>query len=246
MLSRGIGILTFNRGHQIGSLIEAVLSTKPNFCKVVVCDDGSTDNTFEETKKYDVLYIRSSNKGVAFTKNKALYALQDCSYIALLEDDLFPVATGWMEDYETVSMMTDNHHFCRVQDKEVPETHPDFKEFLHSKGFTPVYGPSPRGDFTFITKTVLQQVGGLNPKFLGVGYAHGEWSERINSAGLIAHPLKWWDIIEARSKFVQRGDTSGGRWATADPNLKAMLRKNKKIAAELKGTGYTYCPLVLE
>jgi glycosyltransferase involved in cell wall biosynthesis len=245
MYNRGVGIVHYNRTNQLKDIIQAVKETTPEETKIVVSDDGSTENV-ESVLPPDILYIKGPNKGVAYNKNRALYALQDCNCIALLEDDLIPIEKGWFEIYEDVSLFTDNHHFCRVQDKEVPETHPDFKEFLHSKGFTPVYGSSPRGDFTFITKTVLQQVGGLNPKFLGVGYAHGEWSERINSAGLIAHPLKWWDIIEARNKFVQRGDTSGGRWATADPNLKAMLRKNKKIAAELKGTGYTYCPLVLE
>ena len=50
MYNRGIGILTFNRGNQIGNILESVLSTMPNSCKVVICDDGSTDNTFEEIK----------------------------------------------------------------------------------------------------------------------------------------------------------------------------------------------------
>lgn len=245
MYLRGVGIVHFNRTNNLKELVQAVKETTPEGTKIVVADDGSTENV-ESVLPSDVIYLKGPQKGVAHNKNRALYALQECQHIALLEDDLFPIEKNWMEIYEDVSMMTDNHHFCRVQDKEVPETHLDFKAFLKSKGFTPVYGSSPRGDFTFITKTVLQEVGGLNPRFFGVGYAHGEWSERINSAGLIAHPLKWWDIKEARDKFIQKGDMSGGRWVLPNKDLKTQLRKNKKIAFDLKETGYTFCPLILE
>jgi GT2 family glycosyltransferase len=245
MAKYGVGIVHYNRTKHLGAIVTAVKETVPEGTKIVVADDGSTENV-ESVLPSDVLYIKGPNRGVSYCKNRALFALQDFQYIALLEDDLIPIEKGWLEIYSEVSMLTDNHHFCRVQDKEIQETHMDFKEFLHSKNYTPIYGSSPRGDFTFITRTVIQQVGGLNPRFLGIGYAHGEWSERINAAGLIAHPLKWWDILEARNKFVQIGDTVGGRWNIQGLDLKAQLRANKKIANELKQTGYTYCPLTLE
>ena len=245
MYKRGVGIVHYNRTNQLKQVIEAVKDTVPNGTKIVVADDGSTENV-ESVLPDGVIYIKGPNKGVAYNKNRALYALQDCNVMALLEDDLMPTEKGWLEIYEDVALLTDNHHFCRVQNKEVPETHVDFKEFLKGKGFTPIYGSSPRGDFTFITRSVIQNVGGLNPKFLGVGYAHGEWGDRIVSAGLVAHPLKWWDVMEARDKFKQIGDTSGGRWGMSPQDLKLQLRQNKKIARELKEKGYIYCPLTLE
>lgn len=243
MIKRGIGICHYNRPEGLEKVIEGVLNTMPEGTKVVVADDGS-----KEVSELDdrIILVQGQNLGVAANKNRALTAMQDCHYIALLEDDLIPTEEGWFELYEAAARATGNHHFCRVQDKEVPESHPSFTEYCSTIGVTPVFAPSPRGDFTFITGTVLRTVGGLNPRFRGAGYAHGEWSKRIAKANLIAHPLRWWDISEARSKFVQFGDTSGGRWEVSDEVIKAQVLKNREIARELDDSPEMYCPLVIE
>src|SRR3990167_5112451 len=118
MRGRGVGICTYNRAGRLGDLIDAVLSTTEG-CRVVVADDGSTDETPAVVATFPgVLYLRGPNKGVAWNKNRALYALQECSFVALLEDDLFPVRPGWFDIYETAARFLGVHHFCRVQDKE--------------------------------------------------------------------------------------------------------------------------------
>jgi GT2 family glycosyltransferase len=225
-------------------LIEAVFSTTPDGTKVVVCDDGTPDLDPKNIPDPAIL-IQGQNLGVAANKNRALWGLQDCTFITILEDDLFPTEEGWFEAYEQVSKLTSNHHFCRVQNKEVTEPHADFSTYLNENGFTPVYGPSPRGDLTFITRRVLRDVGGFNSAFVGAGYAHGEWSERVAKAGLISHPLKWWDVAEARDKFEQRGDTEGGRWKLSDTELKAQLSKNRRVLKKLNKMNYLYHPLTL-
>jgi hypothetical protein len=192
------------------------------------------------------MYIKGPNKGVGYNKNRALFALQDNHYICLLEDDLLPIEKGWFEIYEEVACLTENHHFCRVQEKEIPETIPSFSAYLGEKDYTPLFASSPRGDLTFITNKVLQKVGGLHPNFKGVGYAHQEWQNRINNAGLIPHPLKWWDVKEARDKFKQVGDTEGGRWENNKASIKEQLEKNKQILIELEKAGVIYQPLVFE
>jgi hypothetical protein len=175
-----------------------------------------------------------------------LFALQDCHFICILEDDLKPIKKGWFETYEKASKVTGINHFCRVQNKEVPETIESFTSFMQSYELTPIYGPSPRGDLTFITQKVLRKVGAFNPKFKGAGYAHGEWSNRVANAYLIGHPLKWIDIKEARDSFIQVGDTEGGRWEDNKDKLKGQLRHNDQVYQELKKTNYIYHPLVLE
>src|SRR3990167_5596233 len=147
-MKRGVGIVTYNRAGRLGDLIEAVLKTTTD-CLVVVADDGSTDETPQVVASFpDVLYVRGPNKGVAWNKNRALYALQGCEYIALLEDDLFPVKAGWFELYETAAAFSGMHHFCRVQEKEVEETIESMRHAMMKLcNHTPIYGPSPRGDF---------------------------------------------------------------------------------------------------
>lgn len=245
MTDRGVGIVTYNRAKRLGDIIEGVIKTVAN-CRIVVADDGSTDETPQVVASFpDVLYVRGPNRGVAHNKNRALAALQGCTWIALLEDDLLPVWAGWFELYQDEAAFMGVHHFCRVQDKEVPETIPACTDAMWARGRTPVYGASPRGDLTFITRRVLQTVGGLHPDFLGAGHAHGEWSERIARAGLIPHPLKWIDIKEARECFEQRGDTEGGRWADDPTKIAEQLAHNRGVRKRLRMSGTSHVPLEL-
>ena len=248
MITRAVSIITYNRSPQIGNMIEAVLSTVPDGTDVFVCDDGSTDSTASLMGSFrEVKYYRGPNLGVGANKNRALYLMQNHHFSCLLEDDLIPQSTGWFEIYEKVAIMTDIHHFCRVQDKLVPEVYASFTRYLkEAMELTPIYGSSPRGDLTFITKKVIATVGGMNPLFEGCGYAHGEYSDRVIKAGLVSHPNKWVDILQAQEKFKQVGDTIGGRWDEDQDAIKAQLKKNQQVRKALKKEDYIYCPLVLQ
>jgi glycosyltransferase involved in cell wall biosynthesis len=247
VINRGVAICTYNRGFQLKEMIDAVQATSPPNSRLVVCDDGSTDDTPYIVKEYsDLMYIRGPNLGVAANKNRALVGLRDCHFLTILEDDLIPQQPGWFETYENVYLNTGIHHFCRVQDKEIAETLPDFSIWLRNLGYTPIYGPSPRGDLTFLTAEVIRKVGGFNPEFRGAGYAHGEWSHRVAKSGLIPHPLRWIDIEEARDCFQQSGDTDGGRWLDNKKAIKQQLKDNCVISRRLRKDGYIHCPLVLE
>jgi glycosyltransferase involved in cell wall biosynthesis len=139
---RGVAICTYNRAKHLGLIIGKVLTSVPEDTRIVVCDDGSTDDTFEVVRQFPVKYFRGPNLGVAANKNRALYLLQDCDYIAILEDDLYPTQMNWFETYENTAIYTGIHHFCRVQEKRIDETIPEFTEDLQSRGVTPIYGPS--------------------------------------------------------------------------------------------------------
>lgn len=248
MTRRAVSICTYNRMPHIAEVVEAVLSTVPNGTDVFVCDDGSTDDTDSELLGRDfankIKYFRGPNLGVGANKNRALYFMQNHHFSCILEDDLMPMEPLWFETYEAAATLMDIHHFCRVQGKEIPETHPQFSQYLKAvMNVTPLYAPSPRGDFTFITRKVITTVGGLNPAFKGVGYAHGEWSERVIRAGLVSHPSGYVDISEARDKFKQIGDTEGGRWNDDPVVIKQQMKFNKRVQRELASTGYIYCPL---
>lgn len=246
MYRRGLAIVSYNRAENLKVAIQAAMDTTSDMDKIVVCDDGSTDNTVEIVSKFpNVIYVRGKNLGVAANKNRALYSLQDCAFICILEDDLIPTMNGWFQNYEQAVLVTDIHHFCRVQDKEVESLVPAFDASLKSRGVTPIYGESPRGDFTFISNEVIKKVGAFNPKFIGVGYAHGEWSHRVVKADLIKHPNKWIDIKELRDSFYQLGDTVGGRWNDDKKVIKEQIKRNRAIYKNLKASDYIYHPLVL-
>jgi len=243
---RGIAVCTFNRAKNLPAVLDAVVKSQPGNSKLVLCDDGSTDETSEVAKQFpQFTYIRGKNLGVIANKNRALFALQNCPFLVILEDDLVPTAPGWFEIYEAASLASGIHHFCRVQDKEIPEVIPGFTEFMNKKRLTPIYGPSPRGDLTFVTAKTIKTVGAFNPTFIGAGYGHGEWSARVVKAGLIPHPSKWVDIKEARDLFIQKGDEEGGRWDQDKKAIKQQLKRNRAIQKELRKTKYLYYPLEL-
>jgi len=251
----GVAICHYNRTSQLEEIIQAVKDTVNNRVKIVVCDDGS--ETWEEhymenythpaeiANRMGVLYVQGPNLGVAANKNRALWALQDMDFICILEDDLKPIKQDWITHYERAATLSGLHHFCRVQDKLVSTLSPDFDEYMKGKNLTPIYGPSPRGDLTFITRKVITEVGGFNKKFKGAGYAHGEWSNRVNRAGLIRHPNIWVDIAEGANSFIQVGDTEGGRW-DYQKRTKAELEKNRAVRARLDKNPYIYDRLELQ
>ena len=255
-LKRGIAICHYNRHKHLEQVILAVQKTTPEGTKIVVCDDGSKREIKLENmgihsveticQETGVILVKGPNLGVAANKNRALWALQDCHLLCILEDDLLPKEEGWFEAYEKAFGLSGCHHFCRVEDKEVPETVPAFSSFLNSHGLTPVFGSSPRGDFTFLTQDVVKKVGAFNPKFRGAGHAHGEWSKRVANSGLIGHPQPWVDIKEGRDKLEQIGDREGGRWDENEKKIREQLKRNARILKELGVNPYIYHPLVLE
>ena len=170
--------------------------------------------------------------------------MRDHHFSCILEDDLVPTEKGWFEAYESVSVVMDVHHFCRIQEKEIPETHPTFTNYLRQVlSLTPIYTSSPRGDLTFLTKKVIATVGGFHPDFQGVGYAHGDWSARVIKAGLVSHPLGYMDIAEARDKFKQVGDTEGGRWDEPKEEIDKQIARNKRVAKAVRMKGKVFYPL---
>ena len=240
-LNQGIAICTYNRGNQIAEVVDSVLRTKPTDARVIVCDDGSTDETYEKIRTFkEVTFITGQNLGVGANKNRALYCFRNYDFICLLEDDLIPVEPGWFEMYQEFCLYTNIHHFCRVQDKQVQETVEDFYNWCTEKiKLTPIYGPSPRGDLTFISNMVIRKVGAIHPAFVGAGHAHGQWSDRVAASGMINHPNKWIDIAEAAVKFKQLGDTKGGRWNQDKEETKIQIKKNSVLRKTL-GTDPLY------
>jgi len=247
LIKRAVCVCHYNRLKHLGEIVESVRKTTPARTKIIIADDGSDTlnglSVSQIAKETGAILISGPNKGVCVNKNRGLWACSDAHFIALIEDDLKPVAKGWFENYEAAANLSGVHHFCRVMDKEIPETVPAFSAFMKENNLTPIYGTSPRGDLTFLTSTVMQTVGAFQPLFAGAGYGHGEWSSRVARAGLIGHSQRWIDIKEARDKFVQIGDTEGGRWNT---DVSDQLRRNKQVLKEMQRKDYTYCDLILE
>lgn len=124
----GVVIPTYNRRKTITDALNSIaLQTFPVH-RVVVVDDGSTDDTANvidawrnTSPPYIFEYLTQCNQGPGSARNKGIYHLEDCEYIALLDsDDIWPsshiefIATYFRNHPDAVA--------CSGQSLEIYET----------------------------------------------------------------------------------------------------------------------------
>ena len=126
----------------------------------------------------DVLVVNHDRygAGVAATKNAGIAALMDsgCDELFLADSDVWPVVDGWSRPYIKLSQP----HACHCWGRS---------RFICVEGDVSVWS-WPRGVLLYLTRDVVEQVGGMRTEFIGAG-EHAEYSRRIHNAGFTAHPF---------------------------------------------------------
>lgn len=93
----GIGITSYNYGHYIEDAVKSVINQTSPHWKLVIYDNGSTDNTFEVLKPYledprVSLFVHETNIGA---RNNSVFAVRsaDTEFFAILQADDFLEST---------------------------------------------------------------------------------------------------------------------------------------------------------
>lgn len=86
-----ITMLTYNRAKYIREALDSVVSQSFQDWELIIIDDGSTDTTAEIVNSYKkdsrIRYIiNDSNRGIVYSRNKAL-EMSRGTYIAVLDSD---------------------------------------------------------------------------------------------------------------------------------------------------------------
>lgn len=82
-----ISIASYNQQDFLPDAIESALSqTKP--CEIILCNDGSTDNSLEIAKKYPIKIIDQVNKGLASARNSIIMNMTGDWFLPLDADDI--------------------------------------------------------------------------------------------------------------------------------------------------------------
>jgi len=188
----GIGITTYNRRGVANKTVAEVLKYAPYGAKVVVVDDGS-GIPFKST---DVEVFRfKDNVGIAGAKNKCLELLDKNDYIFLFDDDCYPKKEDWHLPYIKSGQEHLSYTWHRLANGRYNNN-----KFLHLdiENGLKVY-KSPCGVMLYLTKKVIDTIGGFDQRFKSWGYEHVEFSKRVYNAGLTKYPFA--DLINSYELF---------------------------------------------
>lgn len=130
-------------------------------------------------------YRFDQQQGIAKAKNKALSLVDDCRRIFLVDDDVYPTRPDWYVPYINTGL----RHLCLSFERNSRGQRLSHNVYLKRK--TPDYWiyNAPNGCMLYLENTVLDAVGGMDPRFDVWGYEHVSWSHRIHNAGLTPHPF---------------------------------------------------------
>lgn len=182
----GIGLITYNRPKHLELWKKQIefscnLGRKRLFTSENgICYINSADHNY-------CIFITDDShdrKGVAFRSNECLRALKDCDYIFLFNDDCFPVKEGWADFFINASLISQQQHFLYL--KETTNTKKiDTKYFSNGHGAYSISAYNNCGGcFMFLTREVIERVGGFCMDYGFYGFEHAGYSMRIHQAGL--------------------------------------------------------------
>lgn len=176
----GIGIITCQRDHQFGNTLKAVEDNTKTQCFLVVADDGSTDYTAALCRELRLPFITGKNRGVAWNKNRALFALfavLHCNVVVLLEDDAAPTAPGWERDWIEASLRWGHVNLAGEW----------FPEGSRISGagtpLDPYLSTAVSGQVEGFSAAAIRYGGYLDPRFRGYGFGHIEHTRRMIRCG---------------------------------------------------------------
>jgi glycosyltransferase involved in cell wall biosynthesis len=153
----GIGITTYKRPHLLEKCLDQIKRfTKSNY-RLYVATDTDEDR-----------------RGVAKRKNECLYFLQDCDYIFLFDDDCYPIKEDWEKKIIEIHLATNEHHFVYNKAPFVA-----LKSVFFQNGHMLESYEASGGVFIFLTKKVIQEVGGFYTGYDLYGFEHIGYSMRI-------------------------------------------------------------------
>jgi glycosyltransferase involved in cell wall biosynthesis len=169
----GVAIITSGNRGILYNTINNICGYTPDDFEIVIVDDASD---------IDVPYANyrfNKNVGVAKAKNKCLELLENCDHIFLFDDDCYPIADNWWKPYIESG---ENHLMYQFK---LPNRGRSDMRVLYQDDKLVSYSHT-RGAMIYVTKKVLETVGGFDEEY-GTHFEHPDYTNRIHNAGLTTH-----------------------------------------------------------
>lgn len=223
----GIGIITYKRRSLLEPLVASVTELTRSPYESVVAEDGSPDGSAVWAREQGLRVISGANRGVAWNKNRALFALAQlgCDPLVLLEDDALPVVRGWERDW-VEGTRTWHHLACdpKVERHAVSGTGTPADPFV---------SPAATGFCMSVSVTVLDVVGYFDSRFVGYGHEHADWTSRIKRAGYGFQPITLPDGRAFKAQLFLTGGLTLVK--VKGTGTKAQAEANREIGRQLAG-----------
>ena len=162
-----IGIPCYNQGEFIAECIESVLNQTMSPHEIIVCNDGSQDDTRYIAKSYPVKYIEQVNKGLASARNTMIMNMTGDYFFPLDSDDkmvpncLERISKAIEENPDADIVAPSFKCFGKYDSEVILMPNPILEDFKPVDFKTPV---NRIGYFSAIKKEALLEVGGYSPK----------------------------------------------------------------------------------
>lgn len=190
MTKISVGIPVYNQGEYLAQAIESVLHQTIKPFEIIVCNDGSKDNSLQVAKSYEsqgVKVVNQVNKGLSSARNTLIMNSSGSYFLPLDADDMM-----MGNCIERVTQV--------IEQTRADIVAPSFKEFGISNNSV-ILGSNPTleefktgnriGYFSAIKRTTLLEVGGYNPKMT---YGWEDWD-------------LWIDLLKRGNKLVTIPET---------------------------------------
>lgn len=175
----GIAISTHNRRETLNQTLPHVIASIPKGTPLVItCDNHET---YQQTKRDHannphVTAILESTPGVYASKNTGLNYLMtktQVNHLFLLDDDIHPTENSdvWAE-----YIQAPEPHYAHSFN--LPITYQDKQVVVTTRA---------GGTLLYVTRSVVEQVGGMSSEFGTWGCEHVNWSDRIHNQGHTTH-----------------------------------------------------------
>lgn len=175
----GIAVISYNRIASVTQVLENIMRHTTAPFELVVADDGSPDGSRKTIEAMGQKVVSGKNMGVCWNKNRALFFLKcirKCTIIILIEDDSWPVVSGWEADWIKAIEFYDHVNLAGIWFSE---------NFISGSGTPqdPIFSRAVSGQCTGYSAEALSYVGYLDTRFQGYGVGHVEHSKRFLKAG---------------------------------------------------------------
>lgn len=234
-LQIGIAITTYNRKSMVLKHVRDIKRLTSLPLHLVVCDDGSSDGTVDALRAEGVITIGSSNKGIAWNKNRGLFYLlsyTQCDVILLLDDDVRPRVFGWEREWVEAALQYGHMNYATNQVR---------KSLIHGScdASDPGVARAVSGQCIAFRRDVLSLVGYMDPRFGTYGHEHTELTLRCIRLGFGGFFLVENEKRSAVFYVIEGGVKTEPAVSHADED---SLVKNSEIFSRIQREGIYRAP----